>query len=78
MRIQLMLATGVLLLASANLARAQQAPSTPAAPTDDAPEQDSLAAILLRRLGVPEAAILEESVTKDSGTASAPGENGLE
>jgi hypothetical protein len=50
----------------------------PAAPTDDAPEQDSLAAILLRRLGVPEAAILEESVTKDSGTAAAAGENGLE
>jgi hypothetical protein len=33
--------------------------------TDDAPAQDSLAATLLRRLGLPEAPLPEQRVTKD-------------
>jgi hypothetical protein len=39
----------------------------PATSTDDAPVQDSLAAILLRRLGLADAPIPEPGVTKDSG-----------
>ena len=50
----------------------------PAPPAEDAPAQDSLAAILLQRLGVPEAATAEERVTKDSGTITPASEDGLE
>ena len=50
----------------------------PATSTDDAPEQDSLAATLLRRLGIPEAPMPESRVTKDSTTAAATSEDVLE
>ena len=40
--------------------------------------QDSLAATLLRRLGIPETPIAEETVTKDSGLSVVAGEDGLE
>jgi hypothetical protein len=38
----------------------------PATSTDDTPAQDSMAAILLRRLGLPEVQMSEPAVTKDS------------
>lgn len=50
----------------------------PATTTDDAPLQDSLAATLLRRLGLGEAPLPEKGVTKDSGSAAAAIEDGLE
>jgi hypothetical protein len=43
----------------------------PATLTNDAPAQDSLAAILLRRLGLADAPISEPGVTKDSGQQTA-------
>jgi hypothetical protein len=42
----------------------------PATSPDDAPMQDSMAAILLRRLGLPEAPMLESGVTEDSRTTA--------
>jgi hypothetical protein len=50
----------------------------PATLTDDAPVQDSLAATLLRRLGLAEEAILESGVTKGSTAAAAASEDVLE
>lgn len=50
----------------------------PATSTDEMPLQDSLAATLLRRLGIPETQMAEQTVTKDSGTSAAAGEDGLE
>ncbi|MGH9548194.1 MAG: hypothetical protein ACRD3W_02420 [Terriglobales bacterium] len=49
----------------------------PATSTDDAAE-DSLAAVLLRRLGLPEEPMPETGVTEDSRTASGPAEDSLE
>lgn len=43
----------------------------PATSTKDAPVQDSLAAILLRKLGLADAPIPEPGVTKDSGQQAA-------
>lgn len=50
----------------------------PATSTDEAQAQDSLAATLLRRLGLAEAPIVESGVTKDSTTAVAAAEDVLE
>jgi hypothetical protein len=50
----------------------------PASLTDDAPVPDSLAAMLLRRLGLPDAPMPELRVTKDSTTAAATSEDVLE
>ena len=50
----------------------------PAAPAEDAPIEDSLAAILLRRLGLPETPIAESSVTKGSRAAAPVIEDVLE
>ena len=50
----------------------------PATSTNDAAEEDSLAAVLLRRLGLPEAPIEEPGVTKDSGASAAAVEDSLE
>lgn len=53
----------------------------PAISTDDAPAQDSMAAILLRRLGLPEMQMPEQTVTKDSADSArsaAASEDGLE
>lgn len=50
----------------------------PAPAPDDAPTQDSLAATLLRRLGIPETQMPEELVTKDCATGAASSEDGLE
>jgi hypothetical protein len=50
----------------------------PATATDDAPLQDSLAATLLRRLGLEEAPMPEKGVTKDSESAATAIEDGLE
>jgi hypothetical protein len=50
----------------------------PAIATDEAQAQDSLAATLLRRLGLAEAPIVESGVTKDSTTAVAAAEDVLE
>ena len=50
----------------------------PATSTNDAAEEDSLAAVLLRRLGLPEAPIPEPGVTKDSGASAAAVEDSLE
>ena len=50
----------------------------PAASTDDTLLQESLAATLLRRLGLPEAPMPEANVTKDSGTPVAASEDVLE
>ena len=49
----------------------------PAASTDDLPSPDTMAAVLLRRLGLPETPLPEPRVTKDSGTASANSADGL-
>ncbi len=43
----------------------------PATSTEDVPAEDSLAATLLRRLGIPEAPVQESRITKDSGTRAA-------
>ena len=50
----------------------------PAASTDDALVQDSMAAILLRRLGLSETEALGQGVTKESGTPAEAEEDGLE
>ena len=50
----------------------------PATSTDDGPLEDPLAVILLRRLGVPEAAMPEAGVTEDSGRTAAASEDVLE
>jgi hypothetical protein len=50
----------------------------PATSTDDAPIEDSLAAILLRTLGIPEVPMPESRVTKDSRTTTAVSEDVLE
>lgn len=49
----------------------------PATSTDDAAE-DSLAAVLLRRLGLPEQPMPETAVTEDSRAAAGPAEDSLE
>jgi hypothetical protein len=46
--------------------------------TDDAPREDSLAAILLRTLGIPEVPVPESRVTKDSRATTAASEDVLE
>ena len=50
----------------------------PATSTDDAPAQDSLAATLLRRLGLDEQPNLESEVTKGSTTTAAASKDVLE
>lgn len=50
----------------------------PATATDNATAEDSLAAILLRRLGLPETPIPEPGVTKGSGPSAAAPEDSLE
>ena len=50
----------------------------PATSTDDAATEDSLAAILLRRLGLSDEPMPEAGVTKDSGDAAAAVEDSLE
>jgi hypothetical protein len=50
----------------------------PATSTDDAPVQDSLAATLLRRLGLAEESILESGVTKGSTTTATASKDVLE
>ena len=50
----------------------------PVTSTDEAPVQDSLAATLLRRLGLAEEPMLESRVTKDSTRAAAASEDVLE
>jgi hypothetical protein len=50
----------------------------PATSPDDAPVEDSLAAILLRTLGIPEAPVPESGVTKDSRATTAASEDVLE
>jgi hypothetical protein len=50
----------------------------PASSTDEAPAQDSVAATLLRRLGLAEEPMQESRVTKDSTTAAAAVEDVLE
>jgi hypothetical protein len=50
----------------------------PATATNEAAEEDSLAAVLLRRLGLPEAPMPEPGVTKDSGASAVAVEDGLE
>ena len=50
----------------------------PATVTDEAPAQDSMAATLLRRLGLPESPMQEKRVTKDIKTPTAVSDDGLE
>ena len=50
----------------------------PATSTDDVPTEDSLAAILLRRLGLSDEPMPEAGVTKDSGDSAAAVEDSLE
>lgn len=50
----------------------------PAISTNEAAEEDSLAAVLLRRLGLPEAPIEKPGVTKDSGASAVAVEDSLE
>jgi hypothetical protein len=50
----------------------------PVTSMDEAPVQDSLAATLLRRLGLAEKPMLESRVTKDSTTAATASEDVLE
>jgi hypothetical protein len=50
----------------------------PATATDEGTVRESMAAILLRRLGVAEVPPPEQSVTKDSETATGGPEDGLE
>ncbi len=49
----------------------------PATSTNDAAEEDSLAAVLLRRLGLPDEPIPEPGVTKDSRPSAGAVEDGL-
>jgi len=53
----------------------------PATSMDEAPPQDSMTAVLLRRLGLPEMQSPEQTVTKDStdsARSAATSEDGLE
>ncbi len=50
----------------------------PATSADDRPLEDSLAAILLRSLGLPEAPMPEAGVTEDSGGTASAREDVLE
>jgi len=50
----------------------------PATSTDDLPTEDSLAAILLRRLGLSDEPMTEAGVTKDSDGSPAAVEDSLE
>ena len=50
----------------------------PATSPDDAPVEDSLAAILLRTLGIPQVPVPESGVTKDSRATTAASEDVLE
>jgi len=50
----------------------------PATSTNDSAEEDSLAAVLLRRLGLPEAPIEKPGVTKDSEASAVAVEDSLE
>jgi hypothetical protein len=50
----------------------------PATSPDVAPVEDSLAAILLRTLGIPEVPVAESRVTKDSQAATAASADVLE
>ena len=50
----------------------------PATSSDDVPAEDSLAAILLRRLGLPDEPMPKAGGTKDSGASTAPVEDSLE
>ena len=50
----------------------------PATATNDAGEKDSLAAVLLRRLGLPEAPIEKPGVTKDSEASAVAVKDSLE
>jgi hypothetical protein len=50
----------------------------PATATDGEPAQDSMAATLLRRLGLAESPMPEQKVTKDRETPTAASEDGLE
>ena len=50
----------------------------PAKSGDEAPAQDSMAATLLRRLGLPEPPMQEKEVTKDMETPTAVSDDGLE
>ena len=50
----------------------------PASVTNDAATEDSLAAVLLRRLGLPEGRMPESGVTKDSGASAGAVEDSLE
>jgi hypothetical protein len=50
----------------------------PATPADDAAAEDSMAATLLRWLGVPEVPMPDTGVTKDSGTTVPATEDVLE
>ena len=50
----------------------------PAAAADEVPTSESMAATLLGRLGVAEAPLPEQSVTKDSETSTAAGDDRLE
>jgi hypothetical protein len=50
----------------------------PATSTDEAAIDDSLAATLLRRLGLSEVPLQEQGVTKDSGDSGAATEDALE
>lgn len=50
----------------------------PASPTEDTSTQDSMAATLMRRLGIPEAPMPEPAVTKESSASGADAGDGLE
>jgi hypothetical protein len=50
----------------------------PTTSNEEAPTEDSLAAILLRRLGLPDAPTPEPGVTKDSSPSAAVVEDSLE
>jgi hypothetical protein len=50
----------------------------PATAADNTPAQDSMAAVLLRRLGLPEAPMQEQGVTKESEESGAASEDVLE
>jgi hypothetical protein len=50
----------------------------PATAADEAPVQDSMAATLLRRLGLPELSMQEQKVTKDNEMPNAVSDDGLE
>ena len=50
----------------------------PATAADEAPVQDSMAATLLRRLGLPESPMQEQKVTKDIEMPNAVSDDSLE